>query len=145
METTAIAKNIRNAKNRKPAATPALYQVNLPAEESTDLKTTKLERGNLFSEQMGLRDASCALKQARTAFEAAEKEYKKAIDIHTLHMHEVLSRSLGVVLKRLPLAERRFIVQEIASSARYYMGEDDIIITRKALMKFVEELVFYCM
>lgn len=141
-ETATLTRNTRARKTTsKTKALPAILSTDTPI----NLKLTSTEHQCLWSDILSLRDASGDLKQAKADLEAAEKAYKKAIDGHNHHMHEALSQSFDIVLKRLPIAERRFIIQEIVSAARHYTGQEDIIITRDALMKFVESLVFYCM
>lgn len=113
--------------------------------ECIDLELTKFWRKELDDHSFRFRDYTKELELAKTRLDEANKEYREALRLHNLQLDEVLSSCVDVVLNRLPLAERRFLIKEVSRIARFYSGKGDIVISREALMKFVESLVFYCM
>lgn len=113
--------------------------------ECIDLELTRFWRNDLDDHTLRFRDYAKELELAKARLDEANKEYREALRLHNLQLDEVLSSCVDVVLNRLPLAERRFLIREIAGMARHWSGQGDIVISREALMKFVESLVFYCM
>ncbi|WP_027360767.1 hypothetical protein [Desulforegula conservatrix] len=135
----------KTAAKTTPEETPRPTRTKKTQPECIDLELTKFWRKDLDDHSFRFRDCAKELELAKARLDEANKEYREALRLHNLQLDEVLSSCVDVVLNRLPLAERRFLIKEVSSLARFWSGKGDIVISREALMKFVESLVFYCM
>lgn len=123
--------------------TPRPSRTKTPKPGSIDIEPTKIWRDDMFRFELDLRDSSQSLETAKAKLDEANRAYREALRSQSFYMNEVLSLCVDIVLDRLPLAERRYLIRTISGLARFYTGKGDIVITREALMKFVENLILY--
>lgn len=125
--------------------TPRPSRTKTPKPGSIDIEPTKFWNDVLSDNELDLRDSFQSLEAVKAKLDEANREYREALRSQNHCMHEVFALCVDIVLDRLPLAERRYLIRTISGLARFYTGKGDIVITREALMKFVENLILYSM
>ena len=125
--------------------TPRPSRTKAPKPGSIDIEPTKIWRDDMFRFELDLRDSSQGLETAKAKLDEANRAYREALRSQNHCMHEVFALCVDIVLDRLPLAERRYLIRTLSGLARFYTGQGDIVISREALMKFVENLILFSM